>query len=332
MMKYRQIGHSGKQASAVTFGAMGIGGGFRYPDADDTTSIAAVHAALDAGITTFDTAPVYGFGHSEEVLGRALAGRRDDVVISTKCGLWWGDDEGTYRFTWDGNEVKRNLSPRTIRIEVEESLRRLDTDHIDIYYTHNPTAPPFVTPIEDTIEVLTELRDEGKILEIGASNCPRSDVEAYLARDAIQIVQRKFSLFDRGVRTELLPFLEKQQLSLHAYSPLGNGLLGGGFTVESGAAPAGSRDTDPLFGEHFERSLAFVDGVRGIANELGSTVPALSIAYLLAVSERVNVITGIRKPSHIADAVSGAQLELPEGTVARLDALADAFDASIEAA
>lgn len=331
-MRYREIGHSGKQASAVTFGAMGIGGGFRYPDADDEVSIAAVHAALDAGITTFDSAPVYGFGHSEEVLGRALAGRRDDVVISTKCGLWWGDDEGSYRFTWDGHEVKRNLSPRTIRIEVEESLRRLGTDHIDIYYTHNPAMPPFVTPLEDTIEVLLELRDQGKILEIGASNCPRSDVEEYLARDAIQIVQRKFSLLDRGVRTELLPFLEEQRLSLHAYSPLGNGLLSGRFSATSEVEPTGSRDADPLFGEHFRRSLAFVEEVRAVADELGATVPALSIAYLLAVSDRVNVIAGIRKPAHVADAVAGAELELPAGTVQRLDALADAFDADTRAA
>ncbi len=330
-MKYRTIGRTGNLASAVTFGAMGIGGGFRYPDADDDESIRAVHVALDAGITTFDTAPVYGFGHSEEVLGRALKGRRDEVVISTKCGLWWGDEEGSYRFTWDGHDVKRNLSPRTIRIEVEESLRRLGTDHIDVYYTHNPAMPPFVTPIEDTIETLLDLRDQGKILAIGASNCPASDVEEYLRRDAIEFVQRKFSLLDRSVRADILPLVEAEGLSLHAYSPLGNGLLSGRFTADGPIPATGSRDVDPLFGEKLAVSLRFVDALRGVADQHGSTVPALAIAYLLAVSDRVNVIAGIRRPSHVADAVAGAELSLAPDVVAQLDALADGFERELAA-
>ena len=121
-----KIGNSGIFASNITFGAMGIGGGFRYPDTDDNESIRAIHAALDAGINFIDTAPVYGFGHSEEVIGRAIKGRRDKVVISTKCGLWWDDDEGSYRFTWEGKDVKRNLSARTLKIELENSLKRLN--------------------------------------------------------------------------------------------------------------------------------------------------------------------------------------------------------------
>ena len=329
-MRYRPIGRTGKLASAVTFGAMGIGGGFRYPDADDAVSIEAVHAALDAGITTFDTAPVYGFGHSEEVLGKALAGRRDEVVISTKCGLWWDDDEGAYRFTWDGHAVKRNVSPRTIRIEVENSLRRLGTDHIDIYYTHNPAMEPFLTPIQDTIDTLIELRDEGKILAIGASNCPPADVEAYLASDAIEFVQRKYSLVDRSIRADILPLAEKNGLSVHAYSPLGNGLLTGRFTVDGPIPPAGSRDSDPLFGEKLPQALALVDEVKSIADGLGTTPSALSIAYLLASSPQVNVIAGIRKPSHVPDAVAAADLVLPAEVVAQLDAAADAFDLSVE--
>ena len=128
-MRYEEIGHSGITASVVTLGGMGLGGGFRYPDANDAVSVEAIHASLDAGINFIDTAPVYGFGHSEEVIGKAIAGRRDKVVISTKCGMWWGDNEGTYRFTWDGHDVRRNLSSRTIRIELENSLRALNTDY-----------------------------------------------------------------------------------------------------------------------------------------------------------------------------------------------------------
>ena len=210
---------------------MGIGGGFRFPDADDDVSIRAIHAALDRGINIIDTAPVYGFGHSEELIGRAIRGKRDKVILSTKCGLWWGDDEGSYRFTWDGHAVKRNLSPRTIRIEVEDSLRRLQTDHIDIYYTHNPACPPFLTPIEDTIATLLALRDEGKILAIGASNCTVDDIGHYLAADAIEIVQLKYNLLERGVEKDVLPICEANRLSLHAYSPLAAGLLTGRFAA-----------------------------------------------------------------------------------------------------
>lgn len=325
-MKYRTIGRTGKLASAVTFGAMGVGGGFRYPDADDDVSVAAVHAALDAGITTFDSAPVYGFGHSEEVLGRALVGRRDDVVLSTKCGLWWGDDEGSYRFTWDGHAVKRNLSPRTIKIELEQSLARLGTDHIDIYYTHNPAVPPFVTPLEDTIATLLELRDEGKILAIGASNCPPDDVRTYLAHDAIEFVQRKYSLLDRSIAHDILPLAEEHGLSVHAYSPLGNGLLSGRFTATAQIEPTGSRDADPMFGEHLPAALELVDTVSAVARESDSTAAAVSIAYLLASSPQVNVIAGIRRPSHVADAAAGADLQLNDDQVSRLDGAAAALE------
>lgn len=189
-MRYKEIGQSGIQASVVTFGAFGIGGGFQFPDTNDTESIRAIHAALDLGINIIDTAPVYGFGHSEEIVGQAIKGRRDNVIISTKCGLWWGDEEGSYRFTWDGHRVKRNLSPRTIRMEVEQSLKRLGTDYIDIYYTHNPAMEPFLTPIEETIEVLMQLKQEGKIRAIGASNCEPHHVQSYIDYGEISIVQK----------------------------------------------------------------------------------------------------------------------------------------------
>lgn len=325
-MKYTNIGTTAIKASVVTFGAMGIGGGFRYPDADDAVSIRAIRAALDRGINIFDTAPVYGFGHSEALIGRALQGSRGDAIISTKCGLWWGDDEGSYRFTWDGHAVKRNLSPRAIRIEVEESLRRLRTDYIDIYYTHNPASEPFLTPIDDTIDTLISLRDEGKILAIGASNCPPGDVESYLARNAIDIVQRKYNVLEREVEADILPLVDSRALSLHAYSPLANGLLSGRFGVEHTVSATEPRGANPLWTSGlYPLALDLVEGLRTIADELGCSTAALSIAYLLKSSEAVNVIGGIRKESHLDDLCSAADLTLADEQFARITALSDEF-------
>jgi len=325
-VRYRKIGRTDITASVVTFGAMGIGGGFRFPGTDDAVSVRAVRAALDRGITTFDTAPVYGFGHSEEVLGTALRGRRDEAVISTKCGLWWGDDAGTYRFTWEGHAVKRNLSPRTIRIEVEESLRRLQTDRIDVYYTHNPAQPPFLTPIEDTIATLLDLRDEGKILAIGASNCPPEDVQAHLDAGAIEIVQRKYNVLEREIEQDILPLVEANGLSLHAYSPLASGLLSGRFGADYTPDPAEPRASSPLFSEHvYPLTLAFLDGFRAVADEVGASLPALAVAHLLAASPAVNVISGIRKEEHLDAVVEGAELELDAAAVARIRELSDRF-------
>ena len=326
-MKYRNIGKTKLKASAVTFGAMGIGGGFRYPDADADVSIRAIHAALDRGINIIDSAPVYGFGQSEELIGKAIRGRRDKVILSTKCGLWWGDDEGSYRFTWDGHAVKRNLSPRTIRIEVEDSLRRLQTDYIDIYYTHNPACAPFLTPIEDTIATLLALRDEGKIRAIGASNCTVGDVTHYLAADAIEIVQLKYNLLERGVEGEFLPLVEANGLSLHAYSPLAAGLLTGRFGIGHKLNATEPRATNPLWAQDvYPLALDFVEGIGKVARARGSTPTAVSIAYLLAASPAVNVICGIGKESHIDGVLAGADLELSDAEMASLRTLAREFD------
>ena len=325
-MKYRTVGKTKIEASVVTLGAMGIGGGFRFPDADDDVSIRAIHAALDRGINIIDTAPVYGFGHSEELIGRAIRGKRDKVILSTKCGLWWGDDEGSYRFTWDGHAVKRNLSPRTIRIEVEDSLRRLQTDHIDIYYTHNPACPPFLTPIEDTIATLLALRDEGKILAIGASNCTVDDIGHYLAADAIEIVQLKYNLLERGVEKDVLPICEANRLSLHAYSPLAAGLLTGRFAAGHTLNATEPRAANPLWtADVYPLALDFVDGLKKIAQARGTTPTAVSIAYLLAASPAVNVICGIGKESHVDGVVAGANLTLSDDEMAAMRALCKTF-------
>lgn len=325
-MEYREIGRSGIKASAVTLGAWGIGGGFQFPDTDDNESIRTIHAALDAGVNIIDTAPVYGFGHSEEVVGKAIRGRRDRTILSTKCGLWWGDEEGSYRFTWDGHRVKRNLSPRTIRVEVEESLRRLNTDYIDIYYTHNPAVEPFLTPIEETIGVLMDLKKEGKIRAIGASNCEPHHINSYLELGEISMVQRRYHMLSREVEAEILPLCQANGIGFHAYSPLANGLLTGKYDRNYKAPEGSSRAGGPLWGpELYPAVLEFVDGFKDIVTGLNCSRTSLAVAYLLAKGEHINVIFGARKEKHLQDHLRGAELKLSGELVTEIDRRIDAF-------
>ncbi len=174
-MRYRMVGQSGIETSVVAFGAWAVGGWW-WGGADDSESIDAIRKALDLGITFIDTAPVYGLGHSEEVVGKAIKGRRDEVVLATKCGLVWHTDRGSHFFDEAGRGVRRYLGAESIRYEVEQSLRRLQTDVIDLYQTHWQDA---TTPIEETMGALLELKREGKIRAIGVSNATVEEMDEY---------------------------------------------------------------------------------------------------------------------------------------------------------
>lgn len=229
-MKYRKLGNSDIQASVVAFGAWAIGG-WLWGGADDGESEKALHAALDNGVNFIDTAPVYGFGRSEEVVGRAIKDRRDKVVLATKCGLRWDLRKGDVHFysTDDGISIKPNDMPvhkylhsSSIRMEIEESLKRLQTDYIDLYQTHWQDK---TTPIEDTMGELLKLKDEGKIRAIGVSN---ATVEQLMAYGNIQTDQEKFNLLEQKLNnTGQIPFCKKNKISFLAYSPLAQGLLTG---------------------------------------------------------------------------------------------------------
>ena len=203
-MIYKELGSSGIKVSAVGFGAWAIGG-WMWGGADDEKSIAAIGAALEHGINLIDTAPAYGYGHSEELIGRAIAGRRDKVVLATKCGLIWDREEGTFFFHSDDHGVTRQpstkkfyrcLRPDSIRAELDRSLARLKTDYVDLYQTHWQDAS---TPREDTAAELLRLKEQGKIRAIGVCNTTVDEMQAYgpIASD-----QEKYSLLDRKIEVE----------------------------------------------------------------------------------------------------------------------------------
>ena len=180
-MKTIEIGRSGIRVPALGMGTWAIGGGAWWGDQDDRISISAIQRAVDLGIVWIDTAPIYGLFHSEEIVGRALEGRRDKVVLSTKCGLEWRHATPVFHKTVDGTDVYRDLSKASMIQDVEESLKRLKTDHLDVLYTHWQTTDTTLYPVEETLDAFLTLKAQGKIRAIGASNVTPDFVRAYLA-------------------------------------------------------------------------------------------------------------------------------------------------------
>lgn len=275
----REIGRSGVKASAVGLGTWAIGG-WMWGGTDERESIAAIQASLDAGVTLIDTAPAYGLGRSEEIVGKALAGRRDKAIIATKCGLVWHTDKGRHFFDQDGKPVHRYLGRDAIHHEVEQSLKRLGTDYIDLYITHwqDPT-----TPIEETMAALEELRQAGKIKAIGASNVGRGELEQYIAIGGLDAIQERFSMIDREIETDLLPLTRRNGVATLSYSSLALGLLSGGIGPERVFSGDDQRRDNPRFSVgNREKVAAFAETIRPIADKHGATIAQIVIAWTLA--------------------------------------------------
>jgi methylglyoxal reductase len=314
-MRYRSLGSSGIQASVVALGAWAIGGWW-WGGADDAESVAAIQKAIDLGMTFIDTAPAYGLGHSEEVVGKAIKGRRDQVVLATKCGLVWHTDKGDHFFHEADRSVRRYLGPESIRYEVEQSLRRLGTEFIDLYQTHWQDP---VTPIEETMGALLELKREGKIRAIGASNATVEQMEEYRKVGPLDCDQEKYSMLDRRLDADQLPYCERENIAVLAYSPLAQGLLTGKVTPDRPLAEGDYRVDSPRFSvENRKRILAFLDHLRPLAEARGATLGQLAIAWTIARPGLTHALVGARNPAQVAENAA-ADLELSHDEMARID-------------
>jgi methylglyoxal reductase len=291
-MQYRTLGASGIEASVVGLGAWAIGG-WMWGGTDERKAVEAIQASLDAGISFIDTAPAYGMGLSETIVGKAIAGRRDKVVIATKCGLVWHTDKGTPFLNQNGKTIRRYLGPESIRYEVEQSLKRLNTDHIDLYQTHWQDQ---TTPIEETMATLLELKREGKIRAIGASNATVEQIEAYRRLGPVDSGQEKYSMLDRGLEDKYLPYARKNNIAVLAYSPLANGLLTGKIGPERQFPPDDFRHNNPRFSvESRKQVLAMLDRMRPIAKTHGLTLAQLVIAWTVAQPGLTHALVGARE-------------------------------------
>lgn len=324
-MKTRKIGQSDLEAGILSLGAWAIGGGSWWGENDDELSIKTIHSALDKGLTWIDTAPVYGFGHSEEVVGKALKDRRSRAILSTKCGLQWRNQQGSDHFSRDGHEVYRNLSAQSIRQDLEDSLRRLQTDYIDIYYTHWQARKDGAS-IEETMTELLKMKQEGKIRVIGASNVTTTHLDEYLKYGRLDVIQEKFSMVDRRIESELLPYCEEHQITLQTYSPLEQGLLTGKIGMDY-VIPAGSVHENKFWWIAENRKLV-IDMLKGwsdLTEKYGCAMGNLVIAWTAARSEQINVLGGARKLEQVEENAKAGDLTLDKADLDRMTRDADAI-------
>ena len=283
-MEHIGIGTSGLDASRICLGTWAIGG-WMWGGTDEAESIATVRSAVERGVTLIDTAPVYGFGRSEEIVGKALAegGLRDQVRISTKVGLAWND-----------GAVFRDSSPARIRKEIEDSLRRLRTDAVDVYQVH---WPDLETPIADTARTLEDLRREGKIRAIGVSNYSPAQMDAFRAVAKLDAVQPPYNLFEREIEADVLPYAKAAGVTVLSYGALCRGLLAGRMTAHTAFQGDDLRKADPKFqGERFRQYLAAVDELKKLAQErYGKSVLALAVRWVLDQGPTIE-LWGARHP------------------------------------
>ena len=220
-MQNINIGKSGIQVPFLGMGTWAIGGGAWWGDNDDSLSVKAIQTAVEQGIQWIDTAPIYGLYHSETVVGEAMKHiDRDKVVLSTKCGLEWRHETPVLHKVVDGTTVYRDLSAQSIIEDVEDSLRRLHTDHLDVLYTHWQTPDFGIYPLEETVEAMMKLKEQGKIRAIGASNVTADIIRGYCKYGQLDVIQEKYSLLTRRVEKQLLPTCRELGVSVQAYSCL----------------------------------------------------------------------------------------------------------------
>ncbi|WP_406312828.1 aldo/keto reductase [Streptosporangium sp. NBC_01639] len=306
-MNRRHLGQGGPEVSAVGLGCMGMSE--FYGAADETESIAVIHRALDLGVNFLDTADAYGRGHNEELVGRAIAGRRDEVVLATKFGIIRSDDPA-FRGV-DG-------SPAYVKQAAEASLKRLGLDHIDLYYLHR--RDPKVA-IEETVGAMAELVAEGKVGRIGLSEVNAETLRKAHATHPISALQSEYSLFTRGLEEEILPTARELGIALVAYSPISRGLLGGTMTSAEELPDGDFRKHLPRFtGESGARNETLVGEVRRIAGEVGCTPAQLSLAWLLSRGEDVIPIPGTKRLRYLEENTAAADITLTPSQLAALEA------------
>ncbi|WP_176593984.1 aldo/keto reductase [Sphingobium sp. EM0848] len=309
MVPLRKLGSQGLQVSAIGLGCMGMSDS--YGHADEAESIATLHHALDHGVTLFDTAEIYGPHSNEELLGRALKGRRDEAIIATKFG---------YQIV-DGKYAGMNSRPDHIRKVVDESLRRLQTDHIDLLYQHR--IDPAVA-IEDVAGTVGDLVREGKVRFFGLSEAGIANIRRAHETFPVSALQSEYSLWERNLEPEIMPLLRELNIGLVPFSPLGRGFLTGEAKRAEEYPEGDYRRSDPRFqGENFDANLRAAQIVQQIAVERGARIAQVAIAWLLHKGDDIVPIPGTKRKTYLQDNIDAALLHLDPDDIARLDEALD---------
>ncbi|HOH42480.1 MAG TPA: aldo/keto reductase [Candidatus Hydrogenedentes bacterium] len=327
-MQYKALGKSGIEASVIAIGTWVTGGGESWGGVDDAESIRSIDAALDQGINFIDTAASYGWGHAEEIVGQAIKGKRDKVVLATKCSIWWQDNRGSFHYHLNGKDTFISLRPDTIAEEIENSLQRLQTDYIDLYQVHWPAKDPENTPIPETMGCLLKLQEEGKIRSIGVSNVSVEQLECYCACGDIASDQFRYSMLYRDPESDILPFCQKNNLATLTYMSLEQGLLTGKVGLSRSFKEGEFRtntDWNPWFkAENRPKVLDMLAGWSDLTEKYECSLAQLVIAWTLVQPGVTHVLCGMRTVAQALDNAGAGNVALDKNDAERMrrDALA----------
>lgn len=290
-MEKRKLGKSNLNVSVIGFGAWGIGGNPFWLSEGDSESIRAIQKAYDCGINFFDTAPVYGFGHSERLIAKALKNKRHKVILATKCGLRW-DKESV-------GSIRKDSSAKSLRFEIEESLKRLETDFIDLYQVHWPDPN---TPFQETMEELVQLKEEGKILQIGLSNFTKEQMGECMKYGELISLQSMYNMLERNLEKEDIPFCIEKDIGIIPYSPLASGVLTGKYNKTTRFKDWRSKGIIGHFsGKIYEQHIDKVEKLKHYASKYGKKVNHLAINWLIAQEGVTLAIIGVKKAEQVED-------------------------------
>ena len=309
----RHVSLAGLDVSRVGLGCMGMSAYYTGAGTDDAESVRTIHRALDLGVTFLDTAEVYGPYTNEELVGRAIAGRRDQVVLATKFGNI---------SHLDGSARRYDSRPANIRAAVEGSLRRLGTDHIDLYYQHRVDPD---TPIEDTVSTMGVLVSEGKVRHIGLSEAAPETIRRAHATHPVTAVQTEYSLWTRDPEREILPLVRELGIGFVPYSPLGRGFLTGHIRSTDDLADSDFRKANPRFAAgNLEQNLRIVDEVEAVAADAGATPAQVALAWVLAQGDGIAPIPGTKRVARLEENIAADALTLTPQQLDRLSSVAPA--------
>ena len=320
-MEKREFGKSGLMGSVIGLGTFAMGGGHWWGEFDEDLAVETITRLPEAGINTLDTAPIYGLGRSEEIVGRALKKmKREDIIITTKCGNWWHDVRGSRipRLMYDVPMFKA-LDRSTIKAECDMSLKRLGVDYIDLYYTHSQVIPPVMTTIEETMDALMELKKEGKILAIGAGNVNMDHLREYVKWGQLDMIQNQYSMLHREIEAEIVPFCIEHNISIQTYSVLEKGLLSGRYKRDNVVPKGDIREESKWFlPENIGIILDMIDGWKDLCEKYDCALADLAIAWTKQQPGITNVLCGARRPEHMLENARGGEIVISDEDIARM--------------